>query len=190
MNKLYEENDIQNIADAIRSKNGSPEKYTVSQMASAISNIPQGGGGITPNGTLEITTNGMHDVANYAYANVIVENESGGSGLPSNIITGTFTVPEDTQESQLVTHNAGVIPSGVFVIVDELSNPNALKSKTIGGMRLGRIEAIVFSNAGAMSYGAIENIVDITENTFTIKPRSETNYPFSAELTYRWCVWI
>ena len=44
-NKLYEESDIQDIADAIRSKTGSSATYTVSQMAQAIENIPSGGGG-------------------------------------------------------------------------------------------------------------------------------------------------
>lgn len=34
--KLYSESDIQDIADAIREKNGSNEKYTVAQMAQAI----------------------------------------------------------------------------------------------------------------------------------------------------------
>ena len=48
MNKLYQESSIQAIANAIRSKNGSSDTYTVSQMSSAIDNIPSGGGG-TPN---------------------------------------------------------------------------------------------------------------------------------------------
>ena len=39
-NKLYDETSISNIADAIRSKNGTNETYTIEQMATAISNIP------------------------------------------------------------------------------------------------------------------------------------------------------
>lgn len=42
--KFYNESDIQNIADAIRSKNGSQNTYKVSQMAEAIEEIPSGGG--------------------------------------------------------------------------------------------------------------------------------------------------
>jgi hypothetical protein len=42
-NKLYEESSIQAIANAIRSKNGSSDTYTVSQMSTAIDNIPSGG---------------------------------------------------------------------------------------------------------------------------------------------------
>ena len=38
-NKLYEETDIQNIANAIRVKNGLTDTYKVSEMASAIENL-------------------------------------------------------------------------------------------------------------------------------------------------------
>ncbi len=41
-NKLYEEDDIQDIADAIRAKNGSNNTYKVSQMAAAITALPSG----------------------------------------------------------------------------------------------------------------------------------------------------
>lgn len=43
--KLYEENNIQAIANAIREKNGSIETYKVSEMAAAIAAIETGGGG-------------------------------------------------------------------------------------------------------------------------------------------------
>jgi hypothetical protein len=43
-NKLYEETDIQNIADAIREKTGSDATMTVSQMASEIEGISTEGG--------------------------------------------------------------------------------------------------------------------------------------------------
>ena len=42
------------------------------------------GGGITPTGTINISTNGVHDVTQYASANVTV---SGGGGYPSRTIT-------------------------------------------------------------------------------------------------------
>lgn len=44
--KLYPDTAIQDIADAIRSKNGSTDTYTVEQMAQAIENIPSGGGNL------------------------------------------------------------------------------------------------------------------------------------------------
>ena len=43
--KFYNESDIQAIASAIRAKNGLSSTYKVSQMASAIQNIPSGSGG-------------------------------------------------------------------------------------------------------------------------------------------------
>lgn len=42
--KLYTEANIQDIADAIRSKSGSSSTYTTAQMAAAILAIPTGGG--------------------------------------------------------------------------------------------------------------------------------------------------
>lgn len=43
--KLYEETNIQAIADAIREKNGTTDTYLVSEMAAAVSAIQAGGGG-------------------------------------------------------------------------------------------------------------------------------------------------
>ena len=58
-----------------------------STMATNISNIS--GGGITPTGTIQISTNGTVDVTNYAYADVSV---SGGGGYPSRTVTFNSTV--------------------------------------------------------------------------------------------------
>lgn len=44
--KLYEESDVQAIANAIRTKNGLTDTYTISQMAAAITAIETGGGGL------------------------------------------------------------------------------------------------------------------------------------------------
>lgn len=63
--KLYDEADIQDIADAIRGKNGSSDTYTVSQMADAITAIPSGGGdnslliGVLSNTAEEISLSGV-----------------------------------------------------------------------------------------------------------------------------------
>lgn len=46
--KLYNETDIEAIADAIRAKNGSSDTYKVSEMADAIDDIPTGGGSSLP----------------------------------------------------------------------------------------------------------------------------------------------
>lgn len=60
--KLYEESNIQAIADSIRGKNGSSDTYKVSEMANAIDNIPTGrtpvieSKSITANGTYTAPT--------------------------------------------------------------------------------------------------------------------------------------
>lgn len=53
--KLYEETSVQAIADAIRAKNGSSDTYTISEMSTAIEDIPSGGGGGTHTETKTVT---------------------------------------------------------------------------------------------------------------------------------------
>lgn len=79
---------LEDIADAIRAKNGSSDTYKPGQMASAIANIP---GGITPTGTVNITQNGTHDVTQYAEANVSVL-----PNLQSKTVTENGTVTPDS----------------------------------------------------------------------------------------------
>lgn len=42
-NKLYNDTSVKAIADAIRAKNGTTNTYNISEMATAITNIPTGG---------------------------------------------------------------------------------------------------------------------------------------------------
>lgn len=89
-NKLYEEENIRSIAEAIRTKNGTMNTYTVAQMADAVLALSadDSGDGIVPTGSIEITTNGTYDVTQYASATVNVPTESGGI-TPSGDITIT-----------------------------------------------------------------------------------------------------
>lgn len=60
MNKLYDEESIQDIADAIRAKNGSSDTYLVSEMAEAVLDIPADGPTIV-NYTVQQVTQSQYD---------------------------------------------------------------------------------------------------------------------------------
>lgn len=85
--KLYSDSDISNIADAIRSKNGSSDTYKVSQMASAIQAIPNSysqsdEGKVVSNGALVAQTSDTvtaNDTYDTTLINSLTVNVSGGS---------------------------------------------------------------------------------------------------------------
>lgn len=81
-----EDTNLTNIANAIRSKNGTSDTYKPSEMASAIEDIQTG---IEPTGTLDITENGTYDVTDYASANVNVAG-GGGETIEKGIIINSF----------------------------------------------------------------------------------------------------
>lgn len=85
--KLYSDTDIQAIANAIRTKNGSSDTYKVSEMAQAITDIPAGGGisvddiatGVEPSGDITITASSIVGNA--------FRNNTGITGVTSNSLT-------------------------------------------------------------------------------------------------------
>ena len=98
-NKFYDESDIQDIADAIRSKNGTQNTYTVAQMAAAIGNIPTG---ITPTGTINIISNGTYNVTDKASAVVAVPT----GVMTCATATYTCTSAKGNQDVTLISGNS------------------------------------------------------------------------------------
>lgn len=127
-NVLVEETSLEDIADAIRSKNGLTTKYKPAEMADAISAIS--GGGISPTGTkqINITQNGTvtEDVTNYASAEITanVPNSYSASdegkvvsngalvAQTSQNITANGTYDTTTKNSVNVAVPQGITPSG------------------------------------------------------------------------------
>ena len=94
--KLYNEADIQAIANAIRTQNGGNDTYTIAQMAAAILALSGSGSG------------------------------GNGGSLPSGIsafAAGTYTPVSDVASNQTVSisHNLGVIPDLIVFWTDDIS---------------------------------------------------------------------
>ena len=103
-NKFYEENDISAIASAIRTKLGTQSTFKVSEMASAVTSIPTGGG----SGTLEINENGTYNVTDYASAAVSVQPHVGTKTITEN---GVYNASSDNLDGySQVTVNTPPFP--------------------------------------------------------------------------------
>lgn len=86
--------DWQDICDSVRGKTGGEEKLLSGQMATEIDGIETG---ITPSGSINISTNGTYDVTEYAEAVVNVASSGGASAIYS----GSFTPAENVLKVEI-----------------------------------------------------------------------------------------
>ena len=114
----------------------------------------------------------------------------GGSGLPSNVNSGTITLSGDEQ-SIVIEHNLGCVPLGV-ILFDE--NNYLIENKVTYSMILAQYaygaSYEVYNDykgnkTASMQY---ECISDVNELSFTAVNRTG-NYYYRSGVTYRWFAW-
>lgn len=98
---------VQNIANSIRTKNGTTDKYKIGEMSGAIDDLPT----YIRNTTLSIENNGVYNVGEYEKASVDVPVPSGATTIITNgrhdvkdYIYADVNVPEPTGALAITTN--------------------------------------------------------------------------------------
>ena len=142
------------IADSIRSKDGTAEPIIALDFPQRILDIPSGG----------------------------------GSGLPSNVKTGTFTVAEDTTDTITIPHGRGSTPITVFIYPD---NPDYIIGKIpysfLGGSKDIQYRIVTINTSAVSIKSGVFNIE--IDDTNIVVSTSNTTYKFRAGAIYRWFAW-
>ena len=77
---------------------------------------------VTPSGSKTITSNGTHDVTNFAsvLVNIATSGGSSGGSGSAKITSGEYTVSEDNiyPSNEIIQHGLGVVPDIIYFIAE------------------------------------------------------------------------
>ena len=146
--KLYTEANIQDIADAIRAKNGSSDTYTTAEMPAAIQAIPTGGGSANVvNGIIEYYKAKTTTIS----ANTFVEFVNGS--LADSIVSGLETALSSGTQSNIRSSAVALDSSTVFIAYSSI--PYGVVCSISGTTITAGSETSLFSTNGTGSFEAV-----------------------------------
>lgn len=206
-NKLYNETSVENIADAIRAKNGLSDTYTIGEMAQAILDIPSGSSTL---GTKSISENGTYNASSdnldgYSQVTVsvsptlqnksVTENgtytaDQGYDGLGTVTVSvsgGGSPFPSNfhygkvtldgSEESVTIPHGCNSTPVIAMVALDNYSNLGT--NKSLGAYWAGNASGTIINFQGVISTANNYTMLSADATNLTLIPRN-SSYPFPA----------
>ena len=140
--------------------------------------------------SIRAKTGGTDKIAHTDIPSAIASIATGGSDMPSNMATGTFTLSADDPDGVSITHNLGVAPLIAICFVDNISA--AISMSTVGGLYCnGKSAMSIFIDSTytlTNTTYSVTPFTDITATSMTFKPRTNT-YPLRSGWNYRWIIW-